>query len=270
MYHNIAKYSKLESGLFNSQGYQPLMDYSPIEKMVKSYSFHNMKNAKIEYKSDVKLEYNLMLAKKEYDASKPSTTYTHISVNDFLNPDRPITQFIGKSEEVKHYIEEAFEKTAGEKLPQHIIIRVVTKDELKALHEKNNGVWSEGIMGFAINKTIPEIFVRENHLDALMLTLGHELGHVFTKGLANQHSEEAKAFAFEMAWIKTIIEYNIAGLKHSFNMNPNPAKNGLHDVAFSFVKDLLSKGKKAIQVYWDLARGIITVENIYTFEYKVF
>lgn len=269
MYYSTAKYSKLESNIFSGSSYQPAIDYSPIEQIANSYQIQNFKQAKIEYKADLKVNYDLTPTKKDYE-SKPTTTYSHTSVNDFLNPDRPLTQFIGKSEEIKHYIEEAFEKTTGKKLPQHIIIRVLPKEELKMLHEKNKGLWSEGIMGFAINKEIPEIFVRENHLDALMLTIGHELGHVFTKSLTNKHNEEAKAFAFEIAWVKSIIEHNIAGLRHSFNLDFKPANNGLHDIAFSFVKKIMQKGKKDMEIYWELVKGILTVENIYTFDYKLF
>lgn len=268
MYYSKTKYSGLESGIFKGLSYQPAFDYSPIERIANSYNIQHFSNAKIEYKPNTKVSYDIPFS-KNYEA-KPSTTYTHISVNDFLNPDRPVTQFVGKSEEIKHYIEEAFEKTTGEKLPQHIMIRIVTKEEMKTLHEKNKGVWSEGIMGFAVNKELPEIFIRENHLDALMLTIGHELGHVFTKSLASQHNEEAKAFAFEIAWIKAMIEHNIAGLKYSFRLDFKPAKNGLHDVAFSFVKKCLEKGKKAIDVYWELVKGLLTVENVYSFDYKVF
>ncbi len=125
-------------------------------------------------------------------------------------------------------------------------------------------------MGFAINKNLPEIFVRENHLDQLMLTIGHELGHVFTKSLINRHNEEAKAFAFEIAWLKAIIEHNIAGLQNSFRLDINPAKNGLHDIAFEHVKKWLKVGKKAIEIYWELVKGILTIENTYTFDYKLF
>lgn len=256
------KYSKLE----NISGYRPI-DYSPVEQIASSYHIQNFKQANIEYKTDTRTSYDFSI-KKDYE-TKPRTTYTHIDVNDFLSPDRPLTQFIGKSEEIKHYIEQAFEKTTKQKLPQHIMIRVVSKDELKMLHENNKGSWSDGIMGFAINKNIPEIFVKENHLDALMLTIGHELGHVFTKSLANKHSEEAKAFAFEVAWLKAIIEHNIAGLQNSFNLDPKPAKNGLHDVAFNFVKELLKKGKRAMEIYWELVKGILTVET-YAFDYRVF
>ena len=102
------------------------------------------------------------------------------------------------------------------------------------------------------------------------MTIGHELGHVFTKSLINKHNEEAKAFAFEIAWLKTIIEHNIAGLQYSFNLDVKPAKNGLHDIAFAHVKKWLEKGKKAIEIYWELVKGALTVENTYTFDYKVF
>lgn len=269
MYYSTAKYSKLESNIFTSPGYQPTKDYSQIEQIANSYSVQNFKQAKIEYKTETKVNYDLDQTKKDYE-TKPKTTYTHASVNDFLNPDRPLTQFIGKSEEIKPFIEQAFEKTTGKKLPAHIIIRVVNKEEFKKMHEKNNGKWSEGIMGFAINKKIPEIFVKENHLDQLMLTIGHEIGHVFTNSLTNKHNEEAKAFAFEVAWIKKITEHNIAGLQKSFRLDVTPARNGLHDVAFAHVKKWLKAGKKAIDIYWELVKGMLAVENTYTFDYKVF
>lgn len=264
MDYSTAKYSKLESNMFNSPGYQPNMDYSPIEQIANSYSIQNFKQANIEYKSDAIVNYDLKAPNKDYE-TKPTTTYTHASVNDFLNPDRPVTRFVGKAEEIKHHIEEAFEKTTGKKLPQHITISVVKKEELKNIHEKNKGIWSEGIMGFAINKELPEIFARENNLDQLMLTIGHELGHVFTKSLSSKHNEEAKAFAFEIAWLKAIIENNIADLQNSFRLDVQPAKNGLHDIAFEHVKKWLKTGEKAIQIYWDLVKGLLKVES--SFDY---
>jgi len=269
MYKSAAKYSQLESGVFTSPSYQPSINYSPIEEIANSYHIANIKNANIEYKSSKDINYDMLLESKNYE-TKPVTTYSHISVNDFLNPNRPLTRFIGKADEIKEHIEEAFEKTTGEKLPQHIVINVVNKEELKRMHEKNKGQWSDGIMGFAINKNIPEIFVRENELDQLMLTIGHELGHVFTKSLTNKHNEEAKAFAFEVAWIKAIIENNIAGLQQAFTLDINPAKNGLHDVAFENVRKWLKAGRKAIDIYWELTKGILTVENNYFFNNKVF
>ena len=269
MYYAAAKYSKLEANVFTSPSYQPAMDYSPIEQIANSYHIQHLDKANIEYKSDIKVNYDIINPSKNYE-DKPTTTYTHVTVNDFLNKNRPLARFIGKADEIKHYIEQAFEKTTGKKLPQHIIINVTSKNELKKLHEKNKGIWSEGIMGFAINKNLPEIFIRENELDQLMLTIGHELGHVFTKNLVNKHNEEAKAFAFEIAWLKAIIENNIAGLQHSFNLDPSPAKNGLHDIAFEHVKKWLKAGRKAIDIYWDLVKGIISVENTYSFSYKLF
>jgi len=269
MNYGTTKYSKLESNMFSTPSYQPAMDYSPIEQLANSYQIQNFKNAKIEYKSESKIDYNLISPTKDYEQTK-ETISTEIVVNDFLNPDRPITRFIGKSEEIKHLIEEAFKKTTGKPLPQNIIIRVVKKEELKKIHEKNNGTWSDGIMGFAINKKIPEVFVKENELDQLMLTMGHELGHVYTKSLKSKHDEEAKAFAFEMAWVKAIIENNIGNLENSFTLKINPASNGLHDIAFKHVVTWLKAGKKAIDIYWELVKGILKVKNIYSFDYQIF
>ncbi|MBU4502576.1 MAG: hypothetical protein KKA79_08315, partial [Nanoarchaeota archaeon] len=227
-------------------------------------------NAQMEYKSESEPEYDFLLNNKNYQQD-PVKTYTHGSSNDFLKADRPITRFVGKAEEIKEHIQEAFEKTTAQKLPEHIIINVVPKEELKRLHMKGGNQWSEGIMGFAINKSIPEVFIKENNMDQLMLTIGHELGHVFTKSLKNQHDEEAKAFAFEIAWIKAILENDIAGLKDSFTLDINPAKNGLHDVAFDNVKKWLQKGKNAIDVYWDLVRGILKIDQTdYSFLDKMF
>ena len=271
MYQSITKYSPLESNVFTSPGYQPAMDYSPIEKIASSYHAQNFKQANIDisYESKITKNYSMILPTKDYE-TKNSTTYTHHSVNNFLNPDRPRARFVGKAEEIKDYIEQAFEKTTGKKLPQHIIINVVSKEELKKIHEKNNGKWSEGIMGFAINKQFPEVFIKENELDQLMLTIGHELGHVFTKSLSNQHNEEAKAFAFEIAWLKAIIENNITELQNSFTLDINPAKNGLHDIAFEHVKNWLKSGKKAIEIYSEIVNGVLTIENTFNFNYNLF
>ena len=79
--------------------------------------------------------------------------------------------------------------------------------------------------------------MRENQLDALLLVIGHEIGHVLTETLPNKHDEEAKAFAFSIEWAKTIKKHNIAGLGINIkqDLDFEPARNGLHDVAFSFV-----------------------------------
>ena len=91
----------------------------------------------------------------------------------------------------------------GQKMPEDISINVLRLSEFK-MHHSLFGAWSNGILGFSLNGAKREIFVRENHLDELMIVLGHEIGHVLTPTLSNKHDEEAKAFAFSIEWAKTI------------------------------------------------------------------
>ena len=101
------------------------------------------------------------------------------------------------------------------------------------------------------------------NLDEMMLVIGHEIGHVLTKTLPNKHDEEAKAFAFSIKWAETIKKHNVANLGMSIKdeLDMNPARNGLHDVAFSFVSLMLKKGRTAIEVHQDLAKKYISMFN---------
>ena len=76
------------------------------------------------------------------------------------------------------------------------------KEELKQIHSRF-GLWNDNIQGFALNNS-KQIFVKNNELDSLMLTIGHEIGHVYTRCLTNNHDEEAKTFSFAMQWAKII------------------------------------------------------------------
>ncbi|MEK7835220.1 MAG: hypothetical protein AAB298_03600, partial [Pseudomonadota bacterium] len=79
-------------------------------------------------------------------------------------------------------------------------------------------------------------FAVAGNLDEVMLVIGHELGHVLSPTLSNGRAEEAKAFAFEMAWANAIFTNDIAGLQSSINeaaLSMKPAQNGLHDLAFA-------------------------------------
>jgi len=68
---------------------------------------------------------------------------------------------------------------------------------------------------------------------------------------------QAKAFAFEIAWMKAIREHNIGNLAGSIETGIlSPANNGIHDVAFNFVRGLL-KEKTALEAYWEIAAGHI-------------
>ncbi|MBU0535821.1 MAG: hypothetical protein KKE20_02565 [Nanoarchaeota archaeon] len=184
--------------------------------------------------------------------------------NIFLNRDRPAARFIGSSEDIKDYIKDAFEKTAGKALPEDMMIRVVSQNELRELHEEFGGQWNPGIQGFAINKKgfgQSMIICKEDELDRLLVTVGHEIGHVINFPLPEKLDEEAKALAFEMAWLRILQEHNIAGMKRSINLNAMPARNGLHDVAFDFVIKLIRQGRECFDIIKDLMQNKIRVKG---------
>lgn len=190
-------------------------------------------------------------------------TYSHVT-DDFLNLDRPKTIFVGDASEIKEFVEEAFMLTAGSPFPDDVRIAVVSEKELAKIHSKIGGNWDPSIQGFAINRKkhglVSEIFVKKGELDKLMLTLGHEIGHVLTKQLDNKINEEAKAFAFSLAWMKTIKEHNIANLSTAIKLD-KPAKNGVHNVALDFVLNLTAGGKRALDIFESLVKGFIEVNS---------
>ncbi len=184
----------------------------------------------------------------------PAMTTNVFDPESFLSIYRIPTMFIGKAKDVQDLVEECFEKTLGKKLPDNIIIRICDKKELKSIHNKLGGMWSDGIVGFAVNRNeknrINEIFVKEDSLDKVMITIGHELGHLMGKRLGGRKEEE-KAFAFELAWLDTIREHDIGGIGKNI-IQINPAKNNFHDLAFDFVINLVRNGMRAIDVFRDL------------------
>jgi hypothetical protein len=186
----------------------------------------------------------------------------HFSHNEnFLAEDRPITPMVSSMGDVKEVVEMTFEKITGQEFP-HDSIKIAVCDEqtFRQVHSNTGGAWSPGIMGFSFNKYgrgISEIYVKQDHLDSILLTIGHELGHVLGPTLPNGQDEEAKAHAFSLTWIETIRDNNIGGLQP--NIIPNPAHNGLHDVAFDYVKYLLQTGASSFDVFKTLAHGLTSI-----------
>ena len=85
------------------------------------------------------------------------------------------------------------------------------------------------------------------------------------RSLPNKHDEEAKAFAFSVEWAKTIKKHNVAnlGLNIKEDIDFQPARNGLHDVAFSFVDFMVKKGRNAMQLHDDLSRKYMSIFNMF-------
>ena len=122
--------------------------------------------------------------------------------------------FVGAAADIAGFIKETFAKTTGKELPDDITITVSHREELQRAHAQ---FFNMGIVGLSLNGTSRQIFVVAGSLDEVMLVIGHELGHVLSKPLHNEQAEEAKAFAFEMAWAQIIFTHDIAGLKASIN-----------------------------------------------------
>ena len=189
-----------------------------------------------------------------YDLFKTHQEYNFIPDN-FLVPGKG-GKFVGNAEDIQDFVEEAFMKIFNESFPQDIKISLLNREQFSKIAPNPSTV------GLSINRRkhglISEIFVLNDSLGRVLLTFGHELGHVLTETLDNPHDEEAKAFAFSLAWMDVIKEHNIAGLGDAI-VTESPAQNGLHDVSFSFVSKMMRQGKKAWEVYREVVRGVVSV-----------
>ncbi len=174
---------------------------------------------------------------------------------DFLLPRRASQPFIGQAEEIRPLVEETFQKVMNFPLPEDFAVTILSEKEFRKLAPA-------GVVGLSVNRkeinAVSDIFILSDELDKVLLTIGHELGHILTKPLKDKRDEEAKAFAFSFAWMKAIKEHNIGGLGLSLVLD-QPARNGLHDLAHNFVFSLLQKGKKALEIYLELIRGGLTL-----------
>lgn len=189
-----------------------------------------------------------------YELFKTRENY-HFIPDNFIVPGRS-GFFVGEAEEVRSFVEEAFEIMFGEKFPRDVKVSVLNKEKFDKI--ANN----PGAVGLSINRKkfgmLSEIFILNDNLARVMLTIGHELGHVLTETLPSAHDEEAKAYAFSLAWMKIIKENDIAGLGNAL-VTENPANNGLHDVAFNYVVKKLKEGVKAWKLYLELIKGRVAV-----------
>ncbi len=198
-------------------------------------------------------------AKGAYLGAK--TPMEYFIADRFLVPGST-ARFVGSAKEIEEDIREAFRATTGEEMPNDIIVKVLNDTQFRKAHEQHSSSWNESIQGFSINANSngPSlVFARADQLDRLVLTIGHEIGHVLTNTLKSPHDEEAKAFAFSLAWMNAIRENNIAGI--GSRINPNPANNGLHDTAFNFVQRIMMAGTSAWETFLQLAKGMLTIRE---------
>ena len=226
-------------------------EYSPLEQVVVSA------HASIEQPMQSIAVYVPSSAQGAY--LRAHTPHDYFTADSFLAPGST-AKFVGDAAEIANDIKEAFRATTGEPLPADIQITVLNDTKFHQAHLAHSATTSDNVLGFSLNSNgrgVNQVFVRAMPLDKLMLTVGHEIGHVLTPTLANAHDEEAKAFAFSLAWMEAIKQYNIAGI--GANIIPEPAHNGLHDIAFSFVQKLVRAGATAWQAFQQLANNAVTI-----------
>lgn len=272
------------SGCGNYSCSSPSISYvsSGLESVVGSYSSNNISYSAVEtqeYTQIVTIDSKAEFIPQYLETSSTpsymnnsqaqsymlSPDYQSRATQVLLAPNRNSTPVIDNSDEIMNYITEAFEKTTGREFPTDIIIKICAEAEMALHHKEFGGQWTPNILGFAINNEGKRknnlVFVKKNNLDALMLTIGHELGHVLTQRLPDQRDEEAKAFAFELAWMESIKEHNIANLENQFINTINPAKNGLHNVAFDFVVSTMKEGISAFDIFKQLFSKDISISS---------
>ena len=244
-------YSRLES---LASSYQPAsVSYSAQALPVSTYHFAPISRLG-SYTASEREAPSYQAHQRAYHSST-HTEYNFIPDN-FLKPGKG-GKFVGKAEEVRGFVEEAFEALFQTTFPDDIKISLCDEEQFRKLAPHPSTI------GLSLNRreqgSMSEIFVLNDTLGRVMLTIGHELGHVLTPTLDQKHDEEAKAYAFSFLWMNIIRERNIAGLGDAFILE-NPARNGLHDVAFEFVHTLLKEGKAMVQIYHELVQKRLTAK----------
>ena len=193
---------------------------------------------------------------EKYDSHAPMVSamkMVEFSPNFFV---REETKFVATEDEIMPYVEEAFKLTTGKELPADFTLKLCDTDELVMAHNFFNGIWNNGIQGFCINRKgfgTSRVFVKKDDIARMLLTIGHELGHLQTNSLKGVE-EEAKAFAFSIEWMKKIKENNIAGLENVI-VNEMPAENGLHNIAFDYVIKLLHQDMNPMEIFEHVVNG---------------
>ncbi|MBI2572861.1 hypothetical protein HYV86_03300 [Candidatus Woesearchaeota archaeon] len=223
-----------------------IMPMSPISMKELSHSSepsvrYNMAAASCSessYSASTKTHYELFTPHNEY----------HFQPEQFLERGKE-GGFVGNAQEIRSFVEEAFENLMETPFPTDIRLTVCDETEFRKLAPH------KGVIGLSFNRhksgMVSEIFVLEGSLGRVLLTVGHEIGHVLSHSLKDKAVEEAKAYAFSFAWMDVIKEFNIAGLGNAL-VTELPALNGVHDKGFEIVLRGIKSGKNAWGVYEEI------------------
>ncbi len=244
-------FSRLENIATSAKSYQPVRAFyssaapiaSPSYQISMSSFVPSIKPSQPAFYSGNSKSY-LQNNNSFYQLFQPQQEY-FFQPDNFLKPGKG-TKFVGKAEEVKEFVEDAFEKIFNCPFPNDIKISVLNKKEFRKIAP------SPATIGVSFNRSqqglLSEIFVLNDTLGRTLLTVGHELGHVLSPTLDNPVDEEAKAYSFSFMWMEIIKRYNIANLGDAVILE-NPSLNGLHDVAFEFVMEQKNENNGWLEIY---------------------
>lgn len=168
--------------------------------------------------------------------------------------------YAASDSEINPILEECFFAITGQSLPDNISIHVLESSEFRSIQMSLSGKWHPGVRGLSLNangKGASEIFIEQGPIELVTVVAGHEIGHVITPTLKDKTAEEAKAFAFTIAWIEAIKQNNIRNMTACVKI-PEPARNGLHDKALMFVIAELLSGISPINLFKKIAAGLET------------
>jgi len=106
------------------------------------------------------------------------------------------------------------------------------------------------------------VFIREDCLVNVMQVIGHEIGHLMSRRLTDMVNEEAKAYAFKIAWCNIIQNNRIAGLGKEIMKMPIPSYDIEHYSAFKFVTKRIKEGYSPRNLFEDFITGKEQVRGI--------
>ena len=263
MYY-LPQYGKLEHIVGNTSGYTGYSSSQPFYSITASFqpSYHDQTFVPFQHSNHSSLSFSeermvpYSTQQEKYALLTIQPEY-HFVPESFLRPGKEGI-FVGKAEEVREFVEETFETIFQQPFPNHIKISILNQEEFRKIAPSPNTI------GLSLNRSqenlLSEIFILNDSLGRVMLTIGHELGHVLTKTLPNPHDEEAKAYAFSLLWMKVIKEHNVANLS-SVIVLENPAHNGVHNIGFSLVERLLNLGTTEKEIYVGILQGLFSAQH---------
>jgi hypothetical protein len=200
-------------------------------------------------------EENKKIFEQENDVQKEIETL-------FLSRNATPCVFLGASSDVILQINQILKLLTGSGLPYNIRIEFCNAEKMSEAYKKwSKQVWTPIVRGFCVPGHNKLIYVLHDSLLNMMLTLGHEIGHILTAPRQNRITEEAKAYSFEIMWLSRMKDNNILELGHIIDLSRlgTPAANGIHDVAFRWVNSFLMDGKTAFEIYKDITDGEIVI-----------